>query len=520
MQRGIMMFWNNLISLYLFAVTGGVIYCSVSVRTKNRSDYSKTIFTLSIAICFYILDYIMELNSDTPGQILFWNKLEYVGIPFVSALWMVTAMFYTGCVKKYRKIVLPAVFAIPVISFLLRISNEQHHLYFRSVSFTEKNGKLFLQKTEGPWMKVQGWYAIAMIVAAMVLLLVSIIRNREKQAAKIFLLVLSSMIAVAGLLFDGWRAFMPLDYMAMVLPVCCIFMMMAVSRYDLLETKSIARSKVFEVTGDAILLINRNGRILDYNSSAESLFQKIGVQLACQYLSDLLKDHKELEKILNQNYQNVMHLPIDGREHYFEISTEKIDKKNMLRGFIKTIRDVTEIYQLNKDLKKMAMTDELSGLSNRRAFMSRAREWTARAEEKEKADKPQKELYLLMMDLDHFKEVNDRYGHPAGDLVIQEIAQILRGRFTKDCLIGRLGGEEFAVMLEKDSEKELIAETTGLLHDAAEHIFQYSGKEFHVTISAGAARKQPEELLETMMQRADRALYQSKNSGRNCYHIL
>ena len=121
-----------------------------------------------------------------------------------------------------------------------------------------------------------------------------------------------------------------------------------------------------------------------------------------------------------------------------------------------------------------------------------------------------------MLDLDHFKDVNDRYGHPTGDLVIHEFAQLLKEHFGPESLIARLGGEEFAVMVTDLGEDEMLHKIDSLLEKAALHTYSFFGSRFHVTVSAGMTKRQPEQKLESMMHLSDKALYISKDKGRNC----
>ncbi|HPF55139.1 MAG TPA: sensor domain-containing diguanylate cyclase, partial [Clostridiales bacterium] len=305
-----------------------------------------------------------------------------------------------------------------------------------------------------------------------------------------------------------------IDYMALFLPTTCIMVILAITRYDLLEIKSLARSKVFEAGNDAILLLNSQNRILDYNDSANRLFQRIGINPEDKCLSAAFAERPELLKSMESPITSVIKLPIGDKNCYYEITTESTDDKNALRGWIKTIRDVTEIYLLNEELHRLAMTDELSVLSNRRAFIKLGKEWVLKSEENSGI------LYLLMLDLDHFKDVNDQYGHLSGDLAIREFAQLLKNHFNSNSLVARLGGEEFAVLLESQTDDEVVALVRSFLSRAERHIYNYSGVRFNVTVSIGVTKKQPGQMLESMMQKADRALYQSKEHGRNRFTVL
>lgn len=509
------MLLTNLISLYLLSVSGAVIFSAVHIRTLNGANYTRTTLFLGFAVCTYILGYAMELNSSTEAQIMFWNHIEYIGIPFVSALWLTTALQYTGNFARNKPVWLAAIYIIPFITLTLRFTNGSHHLYFSSVSFNILSGSMFLMRESGPWMYVQMIHSMLMIFVAMGFFIHDSVMSKERQHGKIRLVVLGSLFAAAGLVLTQLRPFgLPIDYMALCLPLTCIMVILSISRYDLLETKAMARNKAFEASKNAILLLNRQNRILDYNKSAKALFEQIGIRLDNRRLSSLFGKTPVLLEALENSDPLVVSLNVGFQERYFDISIKRIDEHDELRGYIKTILDVTEIYQLNAELKKQAMTDELSVLSNRRAFIKLGQEWV------DNAEKSGISLHLLMMDLDHFKNVNDQYGHPTGDLMIREFGQMLKAHFTQNALIARLGGEEFSVLLSDFADDEIDRMLEKMLEEAARHEYSYFGNRFHVTVSIGMTKKHPGQSLESLMRNADRALYQSKDRGRNCITVV
>lgn len=497
------------------SATVAAVFWGVLVRTLNGSNYSRTILLLCIAICFYIFGYTLELNSASQAQILFWNHVEYIGIPFVSALWLTTALLYTGHFIRHKNALLAAIYVIPIITLVLRFSNTDHHLYFASVSYVEKYGRLLLIKKAGPWFYVQLIHSMLMILVAMGLFVQESVTNQEKQKGKVLLTIAASAVAVTGLILSVAKPFgLSLDYMACCLPVTCVMLILAISRYDLLEAKSIGRNRAFEASGEAILLINRQNKVLDYNGSAKRLFEQLDVRMDNGYLATLFSRMPDLLDGLEKTEMSVVKLHVNGRKRYYDITTKNIDDRNILHGWIKTIRDVTEIYQLNEELKRQAMTDELSTLNNRRAFIQIGQE---RVLECDRTGSP---LHLFMMDLDHFKDVNDQYGHPAGDVVIRDFGQILKFHFGADSLIARLGGEEFAVLHTGFSDPQVLQMSNSLLTKTAQYRYSYRSNQFHVTVSVGVTKKRPEQTLESMMRRADKALYLSKDRGRNCLTVL
>jgi diguanylate cyclase (GGDEF)-like protein len=173
-------------------------------------------------------------------------------------------------------------------------------------------------------------------------------------------------------------------------------------------------------------------------------------------------------------------------------------------------REIAERCQLEARLRELATTDGLTGVLNRSGFM------VAAARAMELAAKPDKLLAMLMLDVDHFKAINDRYGHAGGDLALQHLVATLRAGTRQNDLLGRLGGEEFAVVLSAASPElaEQVAER--LRSRVAETPLAYGDRLIEMTISVGLAiQQQTDRTLERLIARADTALYQAKRGGRN-----
>lgn len=165
----------------------------------------------------------------------------------------------------------------------------------------------------------------------------------------------------------------------------------------------------------------------------------------------------------------------------------------------------------HEELYKMAVVDALTGAYNKHYFEERIRE------EFSYCVRNQVPLSLLMFDLDHFKGVNDTYGHPAGDYVLSHVATLAKSIIRNEDLIARYGGEEFMILLKTtDSEGALmLSERLRRLIDESD--FEFEGKKIHVTVSIGVATLTGKNLAgwEQMVKTADTLLYKSKNAGRN-----
>jgi diguanylate cyclase (GGDEF)-like protein len=166
---------------------------------------------------------------------------------------------------------------------------------------------------------------------------------------------------------------------------------------------------------------------------------------------------------------------------------------------------------LNADLERLAMIDPLTAVANRRYFYQRA------AIEIEAAQRRRSPLACLMLDIDFFKSVNDEHGHAAGDQVLKRVAEIVVAAIRPYDLLGRLGGEEFAVLLPDTDPAiaAMIAERLRVAISASPALVD--GVALPITASIGVSILASEDAaIDPLLDRADRALYEAKNAGRDC----
>ena len=169
--------------------------------------------------------------------------------------------------------------------------------------------------------------------------------------------------------------------------------------------------------------------------------------------------------------------------------------------------------QLREAHKKDVLTDALTGVANRRAFeyelKRRLAEW----------NRSQTPFFLVLMDIDHFKRFNDRYGHQAGDAVLEAVAKVLRQTVRETDLVARQGGEEFGIVISgasSEAVKEIAERARSLIESSR---FPHRGLMLRLTASFGIAQIGTGEGITSLVQRADAALYCSKESGRNIVHF-
>jgi len=192
-----------------------------------------------------------------------------------------------------------------------------------------------------------------------------------------------------------------------------------------------------------------------------------------------------------------------------EVLVTPMINRQVIDGAVVIFTDITERKLMEAQLVELATTDALTGLHNRRYFLSRLVEGIARVK------RFGENACVIMLDCDHFKIVNDTYGHAVGDEVLRGLAEILRQNARQTDVVGRVGGEEFAVLLNDTSFEFALdwAERVRLL--VAEHVYNVGDASFVVTISLGCASLQADDGENSVLLRADQALYQAKQNGRN-----
>ncbi len=187
-----------------------------------------------------------------------------------------------------------------------------------------------------------------------------------------------------------------------------------------------------------------------------------------------------------------------------------LDDENNVAFFVEWIRDITERKQVEKKLERLAAVDDLTGLWNRRYFIH------ALENEIERVKRYGQCFTILTMDIDHFKLVNDTHGHAAGDAVLQHMAAILKDGLRQTDMPGRVGGEEFSILLPNTGLEDAASLAERLRMTIEKTPAVYADKALYVTVSIGLADYHRDSVsLDELVLQADKALYKAKESGRN-----
>jgi diguanylate cyclase (GGDEF)-like protein len=275
----------------------------------------------------------------------------------------------------------------------------------------------------------------------------------------------------------------------------------------------IAQNMVIDAMQDAMMILDTKGRLIECNLPAKQLFEgedprpnrvpiaKLNPHLSLQFSHP--SDMHEAELVL----------PRTGEVRTFSIYRSPVtDRRNRTRGNLYLLHDLTEIHTYVKELEHLASSDGLTELLNHRHFM------TLTAKEAEKLQAIGSGTFsLVMFDLDHFKAINDSYGHNAGDDVLQQIGRMVSQHARTNDLCARYGGEEFVILLENTAMDQALKFAERLRSAIENTIFTSHGTGLYLTASFGVSTYTPEcgNSWEFTLNQADTALYAAKAAGRN-----
>ena len=296
--------------------------------------------------------------------------------------------------------------------------------------------------------------------------------------------------------------------------------------------------RIFESTPDALLLIDQAGRITLANAQAESLFGYDRRELIGQPVEMLVPSRVAARHVghraefMAEAHSRQMGAAVElfaRRKDGSELPVDIMLSPMLIDGRHFTLcvaRDITErkaaedklrlqtaeLQKLHAELRVLASRDSLTGLLNRRAFHEHAAQMLRTARRRKES------AALLMIDLDHFKQINDRFGHAEGDHVLKMVAAALKATARENDIVARLGGEEFVVAVLGANEAESIAAAERLRLGIA----AIGNTKCNITASIGVTTCTPHMqkhevslILAELLRQADRALYAAKHNGRN-----
>ena len=298
-----------------------------------------------------------------------------------------------------------------------------------------------------------------------------------------------------------------------------------VIRYALLRVEMETHNKLLvaalEAAANSIIITDTEANIKWANPAFTRLTGYSLEEAMGNKPSELVKSGKQNELFYQEMSRNllagkhwrgeVINRHKNGDLYHEELSIAPVkNNRGEIVNFIGIKENISERKSLEEMLHKLANTDPLTGLFNRRVFLERL------TQESDRISRLGGSAVLLMLDLDFFKNINDNYGHAAGDEVLKQFANVMRHNSRSIDVPARLGGEEFAILLPSTGRKEALIMAERLRKEVGNIAITHPKGTVHITVSIGAALLSEHDTdSEVVLNRADSAMYTAKESGRN-----
>jgi diguanylate cyclase (GGDEF)-like protein/PAS domain S-box-containing protein len=445
---------------------------------------------------------------------VFVTKIQYLGMVWMPALIMLFPLSIYYRHKRNLRYIYLIAFAAPAFILVMAWTNEYHWLLWTEYGTVFLGALPMLSLKHGPifWVFVSYAY-ICLGLAGVFLIRWFIISASIFRAQAGVLLAALGVVWMGNIIYVTGLSPVPnIDITPLTFSIASVVTAFGFFRYQLLDVVPVAKTEVFNSMLDGVVVLDENERLIDLNPAAEKILTRQRDIVVGQTAEDVFRNQPDiLSMLVGQDLEGEVCLRPSGSKLTYELRIATLMDRNKHRlGRILVWRDITQRKDLEEKLFRLATTDELTSISNRRSFMVQGRTWFSQAR------RHKRPLAVLALDLDNFKTINDRYGHHVGDMVLMHFAKLVSKNQRAEDVFGRLGGEEFGLILSEAGAGTALSTAERLRGILAESPLKTDQGPVSVTVSIGVAElKEADKGLEDILRRADMALYQAKSNGRN-----
>ncbi len=519
------------------AMTAFVIALLLSRRPAKPGLHSMT-WTL-IGLGIWSFSYAMITLSPTLEAKHFWLKLENIGIITVPVVWFFFTIKFTRLDNWLTgKPTMLLFWIIPAISLLFIFSERWFHLYYPSTQIAMDNGgPLLISRGPMYWAALSQSYLLEIVGMGMLIwrFIQSRLVYRRQMLYLIGAVTIPFCMNIVYQLNPTLIPFfsVPVDLTPLFFNVTAVLLVASIFGLSLFDLVPIARDTVMEHIPEMVFVVDAHDRVVDANLMAQKWLGKSINEISGQ---DPVEVFRGWPQLLNRFFftefsREEIEIPGTPTNTLEIVITPIYNRLNTLEGRVIVARDITQRKELENKLTEVnislqnqlneneilraklmeqAIHDPLTGAFNRRYFSE------ALDQEAARSTRENTPFSILILDVDHFKQFNDTYGHKCGDIVLQALANFLNENTRQGDIVCRYGGEEFVILMT-DVASDAAYKRAELFRSNFENMtVAYEGKELKCTFSAGIASYPIHAGSgEALLILADQALYQSKASGRN-----
>ncbi|WP_261300706.1 sensor histidine kinase [Paenibacillus andongensis] len=345
-------------SVTLFLATALMVFVSFLSYRKRHLPVAKTMILIMLAAAFYAFGYAFEVLSRSLNDVKLSLQIEYLGIPFVTTLWLFQVIQFTGTAARYRKRLAIVLFVIPVMVFFLHLTNDWHHLIYERYILNESDSVPLYTTIKGPWYKVHTVYNYSVLLCGMLLFIPMYWRALPIVRKQIVVLLLGAIAPMVFNLFF-WSG-MNVDLTPFGFAVSGIAYVWGILRFNLLRLTPLAMAKVFETIRDGVVLFDYEDQIVSYNKAAEKVLPELGMPKRYPVdMEKVLSSSPELLERIRAASDGDERFPFhrfqEDRIKHYNCSLSLIyESGSVLIGKILMFNDITELKESETRLRENA----------------------------------------------------------------------------------------------------------------------------------------------------------------------
>lgn len=510
---------SQLTAFITLSCTSGVLnlYLCLYVFLKryNYTKIAQLFISYTALIAVYCFASAFGLIATTLSAIKVWTAIQYVGMAFSTPLGLLFIMQYLGFHLTRKKIM--ALIAIPFISLIMVATNDIHHFHYRVFEIDPILGAPYIHQEIGIWYIIHGIFTFGCMFVSFLLVLIHWKETTKAYRQQLIALMcgqlipmITAFIYLLGLTPQG------VDPVPMVLWASSFLYLWSINSSRLFRVMPVAKDAIFHSINDGVIVLDESARLIEFNQACSKVFPQLTRSMISRDIGETWIEVTgqpmpfTLEAVVNtQDIEMVL------SDHTYQVRVTELQHVNHGKGLLLIFTDITELKELQRQLEQLAFYDELTQIYNRRAFFQQCNQAYSEARESSSA------FTVILMDIDHFKNVNDTYGHAIGDQLLVHVIKVCQSVLKKGELFARYGGEEFVLALKDSTLLEGQALANLLCNGVESQPLMTTEGAIRATISCGVAEgTKGQETLYQLLNNADKALYAAKQAGRNRVHVF
>jgi diguanylate cyclase (GGDEF)-like protein/PAS domain S-box-containing protein len=506
----------------------GLLMLPVAWRRRGAPG-GRAFAVLVAAVVVWSACEALVLCAPDAGAKLLVSRLQYLGIVVVPVAWLEFAIDYCGLRRRLGGGLSRALWLLPGAVGAWMLAGDPGGWIYQSVRLEPHGDFVAFVVDHGRLFEVFAVYSYLLIGAATLFFLWTLGGSRGAFGRQMLAVIVAPLLSLIGnaLYLARWTPALPIDLTPPGFALGLLLLGTSLLRHRLFDLVPLARDAVVTGMPDGIIVADPRGRVLEVNPAMRRVLGAESGELVGRPLGEVIPAALVSALAAARGGQpREISLAVGGRERTYDLLVSRVASHGgSLEAELLVLRDVTErkatelelerareeLRRANRELERLASTDPLTLLPNRRAFLDRLATELARARRRDER------LSLAMLDLDHFKRVNDSRGHAAGDEMLRAVGRLLAESVREIDLAARLGGEEFALLLPATPVAD-AREAVERVRERFNALGLVAGdsRRTRITVSCGIAEWDASAGgADDLLAAADRALYRAKSQGRD-----